>query len=288
MKLGFIGFGEAAFEMARGLKKEGLEDIVAFDIMHDNPNFGDLIKERANLAKIELVFSAKEVVDNSQVVIVAVPGSKALDTAKYLYDSLNDDIIYVDVSASTVKVKKQVCELIKDKTTRFVDAAMLGPLPLHQHKVPIAASGTGTDEFMEFMLPYGMKIEKVSEIEGDGTAIKLIRSIFTKGLSSLLLEIVQISSKAGVTDRVIESISSSVDEVSFEYTINRLLTSGAIHAERRAHELTGSIEMMDEYAVDPIMSIAAKEKLEWFADKNLNEKFKGETPKSFKDFVEYL
>jgi hypothetical protein len=36
------------------------------------------------------------------------------------------------------------------------------------------------------------------------------------------------------------------------------------------------------------MSTAAKEKLDWFAGKNLNEVFKGETPKSFKDFVEYL
>ncbi len=288
MRLGFIGFGEAAFEMSRGLKEQGLEEIRAFDIMHDHSIFGDLIKERANSAKVELVFSAKEVMDNSQIVIVAVPGSKALETAQYLLDNLNDDIIYVDVSASTVKVKKEVWELIKEKTTRFVDAAMLGPLPMHQHKVPIAASGTGVDEFMESMLPYGMKIEKVSETAGDGTSIKLIRTIFTKGLSSLLLEIVEISSKTGVTDRVIESISNTVDEVSFEYTINRLLTSGAIHAERRAHELIGSIEMMNEYDVEPIMSTAAKGKLDWFASKNLNEVFKGETPKSFKDFIEYL
>ena len=288
MRLGFIGFGEAAYEMSRGLKEQGLEEIRAFDIMHDHPIYGDLIRERAKAAKVELVFSPEEVIDSSQVLIVAVPGSKALETAGFLLEDLNDDIIYVDVSASTVKVKKEVWELIKDRTTRFVDAAMLGPLPMHQHKVPIAASGTGVDEFMEFMVPYGMKIEKVSETAGDGTAIKLIRTIFTKGLSSLLLEIVEISDKTGVTDRVIESIAGTVDEVSFEYTINRLLTSGAIHAERRAHELIGSIEMLNEYNVDPVMSVAAKEKLDWFASKNLNEVFKGETPRSFKDFVEYL
>jgi len=288
MKLGFIGFGEAAFEMSRGLKEQGLDEIVAFDIMHDHEMFGDLIKERARAADVKLVYSAGEVIENSQVLIVAVPGSKALETAKYLYDSLNDEIIYVDVSASTVKVKKEVWELIKGKTSRFVDGAMLGPLPLHRHRVPIAASGTGTDEFMEMLSPYGMKIEKVSDVAGEGTAIKLIRTIFTKGLSSLLLEIVEISSKTGVTDRVIESICETVDESTFEYTINRLLTSGAIHAERRAHELVGSIEMMDEYDVEPVMSMAAKKKLEWFAGKNLNETFKGETPESFKDFVEYL
>lgn len=288
MRVGFIGYGEAAYEMSKGLKKEGLQEILAFDVMHDHEVFGDLIRRRSEDAKVKLVFSPKDVIDNSQIVIVAVPGSKALDTAKNLYEYLNDDIIYVDVSASTVKVKKDIWDLIKGKTNRFVDGAMLGPLPMHQHKVPIAASGTGTDEFIQMMSVYGMKIEKVSESAGDATAIKLIRSIFTKGLSSLLLEIIEISSKTGVTDRVIKSISSSIDEVSFEYTINRLLTSGAIHAERRAHELVGSIEMMNEYNVDSIMSQAAKVKLELFAGKNLNEIFEGKTPKSYKEFTQYL
>lgn len=288
MSIGFIGYGEAAFEMSKGLKKAGLEEILAFDVMHDHESLGDLIKQRSKEAKVELVYSAKEVIDNSQIVIVAVPGSKALATSKQLYEYLNSDIIYVDVSASTVKVKKDIWDFIKNKTKRFVDAAMLGSLPMHQHKVPIAASGTGTDEFMQLMSPYGMKIEKVSETAGDATAIKLIRSIFTKGLSSLLLEIIEISSKTGVTDTVIKSISNSVDEVSFEYTINRLLTSGAIHAERRAHELVGSIEMMNEYNVEPIMSKAARAKLEWLAEKKLNEIFEGKTPNCFKEFTQYL
>ena len=31
-KLGYIGFGEAAYNMGKGLKKEGFEDICAFDV----------------------------------------------------------------------------------------------------------------------------------------------------------------------------------------------------------------------------------------------------------------
>lgn len=288
MRLGFIGFGEAAYEMSKGLKKRGLEEITVFDIMHDDLNFGSLIRERANSAGVKLVFSAKEVIKESEIIIVAVPGGKALETAKYLYNNLNDNIIYVDVSASTVKDKKEIWETIKGKTKRFVDVAMLGALPIYQHEVPIVASGTGTNQFIELMTPYGMNIEKISEIAGDGTAIKLIRTIFTKGLSSLLLEIVQISTKTGLTDRVIKSISSTVDEASFEYTINRLLTSGAIHAERRAQELIGSVELLEEYDIYPLMSKAAKEKLDWFASKDLNKKFKGKTPEHFKDFVKML
>lgn len=47
VKLGFIGFGEAAFELSVGLKGEGLETIFAHDVMIDHPTYGLQIKERA-------------------------------------------------------------------------------------------------------------------------------------------------------------------------------------------------------------------------------------------------
>ena len=40
-EVGFIGFGEAAFNIAKGLKKEGLEGIIAYDKFWNvdlNPN----------------------------------------------------------------------------------------------------------------------------------------------------------------------------------------------------------------------------------------------------------
>ena len=40
MILGFIGFGEVGFELARGLKQEGLTEIIAFDPCPTIPALG--------------------------------------------------------------------------------------------------------------------------------------------------------------------------------------------------------------------------------------------------------
>lgn len=276
MKLGFIGFGEAAFEMAKGLKGEGLSDIIVFDIMYDHPTFGPALNRRVEESGVKLVYSAKEVVEKVELLIVAVPGSKALETAASLHEFLHRDIIYVDVSASTVDVQRKIWNLIKDKTNMFVDVAMLGSLPMHQHRVPIVASGSGLDEFINLMEPYGMSIEKVNYTPGDATSIKLARSVFMKGLASLLLEVVDVSSNIGVTDSVIKSISNSIDEVAFEFTINRLIKSSITHAERRVHEMEGAIEMLEDIGVEPMMTQATKSRLEWLTCIKLSEKSEGQ------------
>lgn len=55
---------------------------------------------------------------------------------------------------------------------------------------------------------------------------------------------------------MISSLSDTMDSKSFEETMNRLVTGSALHAKRRAIELLGSIEMLDEAEVDASMSRA--------------------------------
>ena len=53
MKIGFIGFGEAAYNLAIGLKGEGLEGIRACDAMQDHPERGQFVRARAAEAGVE-------------------------------------------------------------------------------------------------------------------------------------------------------------------------------------------------------------------------------------------
>lgn len=55
--------------------------------------------------------------------------------------------IYVDVSASTPNVKKNIANNLTESNSLFVDAAMLGSLVQYQHKVPMLVSGPGAVTF---------------------------------------------------------------------------------------------------------------------------------------------
>ncbi|MDR4946550.1 DUF1932 domain-containing protein [Neobacillus cucumis] len=287
MKLGFVGFGEAAFEMAAGLKVHGLEKIVAYDSLWNHPVYGKLVHERAEQAQVKLenslecLFNLEEI----NILIVAVPANKAYEVSETLKPYIKNKLVYIDVSASSPNVKRDINDNIKENGALFVDAAMMGPLPVYKHKVPILASGEGTDAFIDFMSPYGMNITKVSEKPGDASAVKLIRSIFMKGLPALLLEMLEAASEFNVEELVINSISETMNAKTFQETMNRLVTGTSIHALRRSIELEGSIEMLESSNLSSLMSRAAKDKLRLLAEINLKEKFQGKTPESWLDVI---
>ena len=82
LSLGFIGFGEAAYNMGKCLKGEGLEDIKAYDVVMDKEGpMRDTVLKRCEDAKIKAVFSAKELVENSDFVVIAVPARFTASTA---------------------------------------------------------------------------------------------------------------------------------------------------------------------------------------------------------------
>lgn len=285
MKLGFVGFGEVGFEMAKGYRNEGLEGILAYDIMQSHPVYGPLVQERVQASGVTLVSSPEEVLQNVDVVIVAVPGDKALQTAKSISPLLQKSTLYVDVSASSPEVKRNIWEEIKGAEVAFVDGAMLGPLPVYQHKVPTLVSGNGSDQFIELMKPYHMDLEKVSDTPGEATGIKLVRSIFMKGLPALFVEVLEAASLMKVDHLVLKSLATTMNACSFEQTFNRLVTGSSVHAQRRAHEMENVIAMLESINVKPTMSKATFERLNWLASKNLKEKFGGKTPKEWQEVV---
>ncbi|PAF19795.1 DUF1932 domain-containing protein [Terribacillus saccharophilus] len=288
MKLGFVGFGEAAYEMASGLHSEGNDRFYAFDPLLDEPNLSERIRDRASKANVELLASANEVLDLCTIVIAAVPANKTLEAARSLTNSFKDNLVYVDVSAATPDIKKQVASVVEDGGSLFVDAAMLGPLPVYKHKVPISASGNGTDSFIKQLAGYGMQITKISDNPGDASALKLIRSIYMKGVVGLMVEFLEAAKTYGVEDTAIHSINETMNAKTFVETMNRLVTGSALHAKRRAVELGGSIEMLQESNLDAGMSIAAQKKLERLADLNISEKYKGKKPDTWEEIVALL
>ncbi|MEW9674421.1 DUF1932 domain-containing protein [Ammoniphilus sp. 3BR4] len=286
MKLGFIGFGEAAYELSTGLKGEGMEHILAYDPVWNHPTYGALVQERAGLARVELLETPEEVLGQVNILFVAVPANKALEVSESLKPFLNKDSIYVDVSASGPDMKRKIQKNVQEKGVSFVDAAMMGPLPVYKHKVPILASGDGTDALMTTLSPYGMEISKVSDNPGDASAVKLIRSIYMKGVAALFIELLEAAHEFNVDELVIGSISETMNGRSFEQTMNRLVTGTSIHALRRSIELEGSIDMLESSKINSLMSKAARDKLRLLAECNLKERFEGKTPEHWLDVIE--
>lgn len=288
MKIGFIGFGEAAFHISLGLGGEGVREIVAFDAMATDPVMGQLVHDRAEQANVTLRDTATVVAQEAEVLFASVPSSYTLDVCRSVVGTLRPGQLYVDVSASTPLVKGQVWQLVQDTGVLFVDAAMLGSLPQDKHKVPITASGNGAQRFLEVMSAYHMDITVAGERPGDASAIKLVRSIYMKGIASLMVEMLQGAVAYGVEEEVVSSIATSMDGIPFQQHLDRLVTGSALHCKRRAAELKGSVSMLREAGLDPRMTQAAMERLEGLAPYDFAARYIQGKPKGWSEIIQLM
>ena len=73
----FIGFGEAAYNIAAGLKEEGFTSMAAYDNMADDPKRGELIHKRATEVGIPLI-TLEEAIEKGEFIA-------SLNSAKVAY-----------------------------------------------------------------------------------------------------------------------------------------------------------------------------------------------------------
>lgn len=273
MKYGFIGFGEAAYQICGGLKEHGVAvDIVAFDAMQDSR---PLVRERAREVGVELLPSSVDVARAVDLIFIAVQSSFDLEVCEGVCGALRPGQIYADLSASSPTTKKRIWELLKPKGVLFADAAMMGLLPVNRDKVPIIASGNGAQAFYDAVTPLGMKVTVVGDEPGAASGTKLLRSIYMKGHDALFFEMLRAAEKYGIFEDIIKSVGTSLDPFSIAQQADLVFPGVGIHAARRAAELKGTVSMLEEAGIDATMSRAIQHQLEFIAGLNLDEACQG-------------
>jgi 3-hydroxyisobutyrate dehydrogenase-like beta-hydroxyacid dehydrogenase len=279
-KLGFIGFGEAAFNIALGLKGRRLDSIMAYDKFWNVEPQSRLISERADKAAVKLAQCLQELIENSDIILSAVSADMAISLAQAAEPFLKKHQIYVDLNATSPMTKEAVDAIISPNAL-FVDCAVMGPVPNYKHKVPVSVSGSGAKVFFETMTPFGMNISLMDTPAGSASASKMFRSIFMKGFVMLILEMLVAAREYKVEDEVLVSVKDTLSGAPLLEVINGLLGRGVIHSERREHEMDEVIATLETINVDGIMSRAAKAKLRWCTNLGLKEYFKGIPPQDF-------
>lgn len=281
-RLGFLGFGEAAFHMACGLAQEGVQNISAYDIALDQEGpYRDTVRRRMEEASTAICDSIDSLTQSSDLIVAAIPANFAREAGLSALPHLRPGQCYVDVSTASPGTKLELERSFQEKGVHFVDAAMMGPLPIFAHKVPMLVSGNGADIWCDFLNQHGGRAERVEGEAGTATKIKLVRSVFMKGLEALFVETFLFARRCGVETLILKSLATTLDNDPFEKTALRMSAADTVHAERRAHEVSESIRLMQELGVAPIMADAIRTRLERSAATGLRVDLKGIPPESF-------
>jgi 3-hydroxyisobutyrate dehydrogenase-like beta-hydroxyacid dehydrogenase len=196
---------------------------------------------------------ARAAVDGAEVVLSVNAAEAALGAATDALPALAPEAVYADLNTATPALKRELAALVEGVDARFADVALLGPVPARGLGTPLLASGSGAQAFAEVVGPLGMPVRVVSEQAGDAAAMKLVRSVFMKGLAASAVESMQAAEAAGCADWLADEIA----EVIGRPLLDRLLEGSERHAARRVDEMEAASELLRELGVEPRIAEAS-------------------------------
>ena len=283
--IGFIGFGEAGFNLARGLRSAGVDRLFAYDINSHTPRLGEKIQQRARESAIILVDSSEILANTADVLLSTVTANAAAEAAEQTAPFLATRHFYADLNSVSPALKQSIDRIITSRGARFVEAAIMSPVAPHGHRVPILLGGIHARAFVDLLAPYGMRLEVISDQVGAASAVKMFRSIVVKGMEALLFECVLGASRYDADERVFASLDETFPGIEWgklaDYMVGRVVE----HGVRRAREMEEVAKTLQDIGVEPIMAEAIVRRQEWGGNLNLLSAFEGQPPKSYREVL---
>jgi 3-hydroxyisobutyrate dehydrogenase-like beta-hydroxyacid dehydrogenase len=197
-------------------------------------------------AVLEGSADARTAVDGADVVLSVNAAKAARGAAAEALPALAPGAVYADLNTAAPALKRELAALVDGAGARFADVALLGPVPARGLGTPTLASGVGAQAFADVIGPLGMPVQVVSEQAGDAAAMKLVRSVFMKGLAASAVESMRAAEAAGCADWLAEEIADVIGRPLLE----RLLEGSAKHAARRVDEMEAAAELLRELGVE--------------------------------------
>jgi 3-hydroxyisobutyrate dehydrogenase-like beta-hydroxyacid dehydrogenase len=287
VRLGFIGFGEAASRFAKDFSRAALQGIVAYSRSAAKAPADDPVHRRASEAGVELVASPKALCERASLVIALTPGAEALPALRKVKRYLTARHIYVDASTSSVRDMERAARMLEGRAA-FVDAAVMDPVPMNGIKVHTVVSGSHAEALRSMLEPYGMNLQVVGTKPGAASAMKLMRSVCMKGLAALLLESLEAAQRYGITDALVADMARSIDGRPFGETVKRFVCGTAIHAGRRIHETAESIALMHSLGASTRMTRSTRAMFQEISDMGLRERFDAREPETIAPVLDAL
>ena len=231
MKIGIIGAGEVGLTYARPWSAAG-HDIVLCDL-RPSP----AAQAFAAQLNVDISPSVAEAVPLCDVVVSCVFGSVSLMVAEQALAHMGKDALYVDMTTADPQQIRIAAAHAAEVGVQYADVAILGAIALTSEKTNLLGAGVGIERAMALFGSVGAPLKSVEGgAAGDAAALKILRSVFTKGLEALTIECFMAAEKQGVTDKLHDALSD-IDQASLRDFLGALIRTHVVHAPRRLKEV---------------------------------------------------
>ena len=259
MKFGFIGFGEVSYNLSRILLSKG------FDVLTSLEGRSEKTRDLAHSLDIDILDSFEDVARESDVLISANSPSSALAVA-LKYGSLTDDI-FLDFNNISPSTSLEIANYLSED--HFVDSAIMGNV--RSDELNLFFSGKRAYELKEFIDDHSSRnpeikvnVAVVGDRIGAASALKVLRSSYTKGVSALLIETFEIAEKFGITDDLWDVLVLTEGEEFLKSSKSRIENSYK-SSKRKYEEMEQLMDFLESYDFEDdeeLMLKATRDKFE--------------------------
>ncbi len=245
--IALIGFGEVGSIFARELRAKDVRKLRAYDI-----KFTQTVP--AANADASPCRSAAEAVTGATLVFSAVTAAETLNAAKSACAAIGKGAFFVDLNSASPGVKRDASQLIDAAGGRYVEAAVMSSVPPHGLRVPMLLGGPHAADFLALAALLNLDAKVYDTAVGRASAVKLCRSVLTKGIEALLTESLLAARRYGVEADVLGSLGDMLPLPDWTKTANYMVSRTVLHGKRRAEEMREAARTVAEAGIEPLLS----------------------------------
>lgn len=230
MRVGIVGLGEVGSAMTESLR-QARHAVCCFD-----PRPQSATAARAGALGIPLHSDAAAFARAVDIVVVLVQSRRASEVAESVVPRLAAGTDYADATAKPPAVRDAIAACCRQQGVSFTDIAIADTVSWPDRPVELIVSGPATGNVVALFAGTRFTPRIVDDRRYVSAELKLLRSVFTKGLTGVLLETLSAAEKFGVRAEVQRSLFGFM-KTDFGKTAEMLVGSSIKHARRRADEM---------------------------------------------------
>ncbi|TQC40042.1 NAD(P)-dependent oxidoreductase [Rhodococcus sp. WS4] len=239
MKLAIIGCGEVGRLYARAASAH-------FEVVLCDSRPAPAARELAADLGLPLHESAGEWLATVDRVWSCVTGDVAATVADLVSAHLRAGAMFVDMSTATPADKLSSAGNLSGRGVEYADAVIMGAIGLTGLGTALLVSGAAAAVVVEDFAAVGAPARALDGGRpGDAAALKLLRTVLTKGLEALGVECLVAAEKQGVRDELYR-VLADIDTQGLTSFLNAVVRTHLLHAERRSHEVERAVAQLDQ------------------------------------------
>ncbi len=256
-----LGFGEAGGTIARGLADTwrgaggDARQVLAVDIaLGDGPR-GAAMAALARELDVDIGRDYTAALGDTGLVISVVTCEDAVDAARAAKPWLAPGTFYLDFNSITGLQTRDVAAVFEDTGVGFIDVAVMGTFDALGMRAPMLLAGPDADTMAEWMNRSGFAARVLASRVGDASAVKILRTVVTKGIEALAVECLVAAHRQGLVAEVLDNFSD-IDAQGFAGFLETLTVTHLVHAKRRLEEIERAALNLRETEIEPLMTEA--------------------------------